>query len=148
MQLERHFRALERMYLAGPINKMYDPLIIVSEGRAEIEIKIHETYFHSAGAVHGCVYFKMLDDAAFFAANSLRKDCFVLTKAFTTRLLRPVSSGRMKSIGKVVGETKRGIQAEAVVYDGDDRKIGKGEGLFVRGRTRLADALGYSEQEK
>ena len=27
--------------------------------------------FHAAGAAHGTLYFKMLDDAAFYAANSL-----------------------------------------------------------------------------
>jgi acyl-coenzyme A thioesterase PaaI-like protein len=36
-------------------------------------------HHHSIHAVHGSVYFKALDDAAFFAVNSLVEDVFVLT---------------------------------------------------------------------
>ena len=35
--------------------------------------------FHAAGAGHGTIYFKMLDDAAFYAANSMVEEQFVLT---------------------------------------------------------------------
>ena len=35
--------------------------------------------FHTAGAAHGTLFFKMLDDAAFYAANSLVTDRFLLT---------------------------------------------------------------------
>ena len=78
MEKDPHFRALEMMYMAAPINEIYCPRICVSEGVAEIEIDVKEAYFHSLGAVHGSVYFKMLDDAAFFAANSLERKLFIL----------------------------------------------------------------------
>lgn len=143
MTLEKHYRALENMYLGAPINAIFRPRIEVFDKYAEIEIDVGERYFHAAGAVHGAVYFKMLDDAAFFAANSLVMDHFVLTKSFTTRLFRPISSGSMKSIGRVVDETDGGIAAEALVYDGDGHKLGKGNGIFVRGRMKLADVPGY-----
>jgi uncharacterized protein (TIGR00369 family) len=140
-----HYRALERMYLAGPINQIFKPRIMVSKENAEIEIEVKPSYFHSAGAVHGAVYFKMLDDAAFFAANSIVSGRFVLTKSFTTHLYRPVSSGRMKSVGKVVDQTESRIHAESFVYDVNGKKLGKGTGVFVRGRLPLSDALGYGE---
>ena len=140
-----HYLALEKMYLAGPINRFFKPRIIVSKEKAEIEIEVKDSFFHSAGAVHGSVYFKMLDDAAFFAANSIVPDYFVLTKSFTTHLYRPISSGRMKSIGKVLSETESRIHAESFVYDENGRKLGKGSGVFVRGRMPLIEALGYSE---
>ena len=73
MSRDPHFQALERMYLAAPINRIYRPTIEVRSGEAEIEIVLAEKYFHSGGAVHGSVYFKMLDDAAFFAAGSLER---------------------------------------------------------------------------
>lgn len=58
MKNEAHFRALERMCRAAPINEIFKPQIGVSEGAAEIEIEVRETLFHAAGAVHGSVYFK------------------------------------------------------------------------------------------
>ena len=72
-----HFRKLERMYHAAPINQFYRPVLTVGEGSAELEIPIRPEFFHAAAAVHGSVYFKALDDAAFFAVNSLVTEVFV-----------------------------------------------------------------------
>jgi len=146
MNNEKHYRALEKIYLAAPINQIYEPRITVSAESAEIEIDVSEKLFHAARAVHGSVYFKMLDDAAFFAANSIEKDYFVLTVSFTTYLIRPISGGRMKSIGKVVNKTKTQIIAEAIVYDGEGREIGRGNGIFVRSKLPLVDAMGYDNE--
>lgn len=138
-----HFSRLESMYAAAPVNKIYEPVMEVSEGEAVIEIELSEKYHHSAGGVHGSVYFKMLDDAAFFAANSLEEEFFVLTTSFTTYITRPVASGKMKAIGKVVNKNSSQFIAEAVVYDAKDREIGRGNGIFVRGKLPLVDAAGY-----
>lgn len=146
MNNEQHFRALERMYLSAPINQIYKPRIQVAYQSAEIEIEISEKYFHAARAVHGSVYFKMLDDAAYFAANSIEKDFFVLTVSFTTYLTRPISEGFMRSIGKIVNKTKNQILAEAIVYDSQGREIGRGNGIFVRGKVPLAETMGYQAQ--
>lgn len=143
MEKDRHFAALERMYLAGPINALFRPTIEVEDGAATVEIEVSEQLFHSAGAVHGSVYFKMLDDAAFFAANSLEREFFVLTSSFTTYLTRPVSSGRIRSVGRVVSRGRSQILAEAVAYDGRDREIGRGSGVFVKSRRPLKEVPGY-----
>ena len=65
---EIHFRKLERMYLSAPVNnQVYKGITIaISNEKAELSLKIEEKYFHAANAIHGSVYFKMLDDAAFF----------------------------------------------------------------------------------
>ncbi|WP_372811022.1 PaaI family thioesterase [Litorivivens sp.] len=139
-----HYLALASMYKAAPINAYYLPEMVVSEGEAVIEIEACEKHFHSAGAVHGSVYFKMLDDAAFFAANSLEPEFFVLTTSFTTYLTRPASSGKLKSVGKVVNSNKSQFIAESVVYDEKGREIGRGNGIFMRSKMALADVPGYS----
>ena len=72
--------------------------------------------------MHGWVYFKLLDDAAFFAVSSLIGDYFALTARFTTYLLRPISEGTMKATGKVVYAGVRSFIAESVVVDGDGRR--------------------------
>ena len=139
-----HLIALQNMYLAAPINAFYRPAIQVSHGEATIEIDVSEKFFHSAGAVHGSVYFKMLDDAAFFAANSLEREVFVLTTSFTTYLTRPISSGRLRSVGRVVNRNKSQLIAEAVVSDSEGNEVGRGSGVFVRSKLPLIEAQGYA----
>jgi acyl-coenzyme A thioesterase PaaI-like protein len=85
----------------------------------------------------------MLDDAAFFAANSAESECFVQTVLFTTYLTKPISGGCMRSVGKVVNQTRKQISAEAVVYDEKGEEIGRGSGIFVRGKMPLVDAAGF-----
>jgi len=74
-----HFRKLERMYLAASCNANLSLQLEVSEGAARITLPINPRLFHSAGALHGSFYFKLLDDSAFFAVNSLFDDAFALT---------------------------------------------------------------------
>jgi len=141
--INKHYNCLESMYQAAPINKFYKPKMIVSKGEATIEIELSEKYHHAAGAVHGSVYFKMLDDAAYFAANSLEQKYFVLTTSFTTYMTRPVAAGKLKAIGKVVNKNSTQFIAESIVYDSNDKEIGRGNGLFVRSKMLLKDAAGY-----
>ena len=143
MTATNHFKALESMYAAGPINRIYAPTIRVCDGTAEIEIEVSEKYYHSGQAVHGSVYFKMLDDAAYFAANSLETEMTVLTTSFTTYLTRPVSEGRIRSVGRVANRNKSQFIAEAVLYDSNGIEIGRGNGVFVRGPIPLGRAKGY-----
>jgi uncharacterized protein (TIGR00369 family) len=138
-----HFRALENMYAAAPINKIYEPTLTVSMGTAEIKIELSEQYHHSGGAVHGSVYFKMLDDAAFFAANSYEDEVFVLTTSFTIYLTRPVSEGSLRAVGKVVNKNKSQFIAESIVYDSSGNELGRGNGVFVRSKMPLSQAKGY-----
>ena len=143
MNAEEHYRKLESMYAATPINNFYLPDITISKGAAIIEIDVTEKLHHAAGAVHGSVYFKMLDDAAFFAANSLEIKVFVLTTSFTTYLTRPVSEGKIKSIGKVVNINRTQFIAESVAYNTNGKEIGRGNGVFMRSKQLLSETKGY-----
>lgn len=141
--MSEHYNSLISMYSAAPVNEIYSPIMTLSEGEAEIVIEVGEKYHHSGGGVHGSVYFKLLDDAAFFAANTLEPEVFVLTTSFTTYITRPISDGKMRAVGKVVNRNKSQFIAEAVVYDDLDREIGRGNGIFVRSKISLKDAKGY-----
>ncbi len=147
MPNEKHYRRLENMHHAAACNRVYYPDIrmIVSEGKAEITLPVHERYFHAAKAVHGFVYFKLLDEAGFFAANSLVEDVFVLTTDYHTNLLRPISSGIMRVTGQVVHQSKSQILAEAVLYNGEGKQIARGSGTFVKGPTPLSADIGYAD---
>lgn len=143
MMEDPHFAALRNMYLAGPINEIFRPSIEIREGEATIEMEVSERFFHAARAVHGSVYFKMLDDAAFFAANSLERERFVLTASFTTYFTRPITSGTLRSVGKVASRTRSQFIAEAVLVDSQGQEAARGNGVFVRSRIRLEDTPGY-----
>jgi len=139
----QHYRKLERMYASAPTNEYYAPTMRVSEGRAEIVIPVRPEFYHAAGAVHGAVYFKALDDAAFFAANSLVADVFVLTVSFNVYFTRPIADGEMKAEGRVVHSSRRLLVAEARLTDSHGREIARGSGTFMRSTIPLSPELGY-----
>ena len=84
-----HWRALEGLYASAPINRLFDSaLTIEREGLSSITFDVDERHYHAAGAAHGTIYFKMLDDAAFYAANTLVTDRFLLTTSFNLHFSR------------------------------------------------------------
>ena len=137
-----HYRKLERMYLSAPVNQIYSPTIHIDKGRAVVEIEVGEQFFHAANAVHGAVYFKVLDDSAFFAANSLINGSFVLTVSFNVYFTRPVREGSLRAEARVVSKSKSLVIAESVLFNGDD-EVARGSGTFVPSRVELSEDLGY-----
>jgi uncharacterized protein (TIGR00369 family) len=131
------------MYAFAPTNKYYMPTIRVDEGYAEVVIAVRHDFLHAAGAVHGSVYFKALDDAAFFAANSLVNDVFVLTISFNIYLTRPISGGEMKATGQVIHHSQRLSIAQSKLVDSDGREIAWGSGTYMRSAIPLSPELGY-----
>ena len=84
-----HYRRLERLYANAPVTKWFGASLQVDDGRATVRIPIRSEFYHAASAVHGSVYFRALDDAAFFAANSRVRDVLVLTVSFTVQFTGP-----------------------------------------------------------
>jgi uncharacterized protein (TIGR00369 family) len=140
---DEHFRKLERMYHDAPINRFYEPHLNVGPGSAEIRLKIKPDFFHAASAVHGSVYFKLLDDAAYFAVNSKALDAFVLTVSFNIYLVRPVSEGQLLARGRVVHASRNLFVAESELMDDADRLVARGSGTFMKSQTGLSDVSGY-----
>ncbi len=134
-----HYSKLEQMYLAAPINLFYNPTISITEGKCEIAIDVKPDYFHAANAVHGSVYFKMLDDAAFFAANSIVEDVFVLTGSFETKFLRPISEGELIAKGELLKNLGNKLEARAKLYDQGGKLIATGSGWFIKSKINLEE---------
>ncbi|GGD60169.1 hypothetical protein GCM10010990_07020 [Croceicoccus mobilis] len=142
-----HWRALERLYASAPINlKFRSSLSIAGEGEAQIAFDIDESVFHAGGAAHGTVYFKMLDDAAFYAANTLVSDRFLLTTAFNLQFLRPIRGGRIRAEGKWVSGRRRVLVAESRLVDEEGEEVGRGTGTFMRSQIKLSSLPGYSAE--
>ena len=79
--------------------------------------------YHAAGAMHGVVYFKALDDATYFAANSIVTDVLVPTAKFEIEFLKPVSSGQIRAVGVVTEDDGRLIQATGELYDDQNQLV-------------------------
>lgn len=139
----RHYRRLERMYASAPINRALAPVMTVSDAHAEIEIQVRTDLFHAGGAVHGAILFKLLDDAAFFAANSLVRETMVLTASFNVHFTRAVAEGRVRATGDVVHRTRKTFIADSVVVDSEGRQVARGSGSFVVSRIPLDAGVGY-----
>ena len=140
---QEHYQRLARTYLNSPTNRIYQPRLHIEEGRAQLEIDVKRDFFHAAGAVHGSHYFKCLDDASFFAVNSLVADVFVLTSNFTVHLMRPISAGTLVAEGLVVNQSKRLFWAESVLRDSEGRQLARGNGTFMRSQIPLTPDIGY-----
>src|SRR4051794_6943254 len=142
---DEHYRRLEQMYLGAPINRIFEPDIHIAEGAAEVSLTVKPEFHHAAHALHGSVYFKCLDDAAFFAANSLVLDVFVLTVSFNIVLMRPVIAGRIVATGRLVNASKNLHVASADLRDGRGRLLATGTGTFMRSTIPLGPDVGYPD---
>ncbi len=140
---DEHYRKLERTYASAPINLFYAPTLLISEGKAVITFDVDPKMHHAAGAVHGSVYFKALDDAAFFAANSLVEDVFILTVSFNVHMFRPVTAGRLTASGWLTHRTGRLFFAESELSDQDGTQIARGSGTFMKSGIYLTREIGY-----
>jgi uncharacterized protein (TIGR00369 family) len=141
---EAHFRALENLYRSAPVNRLFESrLTIIEAGRSEILFTVDPQMFHAAAAAHGTLYFKMLDDAAFYAANSLVTDRFLLTTAFNLHFTKAMRGGEVRAEGRWISGKRRVFVAEARIVDADGEECARGTGTFLRSHIGLSGLPGY-----
>jgi uncharacterized protein (TIGR00369 family) len=141
---DAHLRALEALYDSAPINGLFESRIALPRaGRSEIRFTVSDNTFHAAGAAHGTLYFKMLDDAAFYAANGLVSDRFLLTTAFNLHFTKPMKSGEAVAEGRWISGRRRVFVAEARIVDSSGEECARGTGTFLRSHISLASLAGY-----
>lgn len=140
-----HFKKLERMYLSANFNKEIYPTTQCSfeHKKATISLDISDKYFHALGAIHGSVYFKLLDDAAFFAVNSIVEDVFVLTTNYSINIIRPVNSGKITAVGTLRFASRNLFIADATLYNEQGKEIAFGTGHFAKSKIPLSPEIGY-----
>ncbi|MGW8121509.1 PaaI family thioesterase [Roseivirga echinicomitans] len=139
-----HFRRLERLFDAAPLNQgiFAGSQLSVSDREATLELTIGSQYFHAADAMHGAIYFKLLDDSAYFASASVERTFFLLTKSYTIHFRRPVFEDHLKAIGKVISVNEKEIISSSEIYNQEGKLVAHGEGVFVRGPKRLEELPG------
>lgn len=144
-----HWRALEGLYASAPVNRLFESALhIEGEGRSTIRFQVEQRHYHAAGAAHGTIYFKMLDDAAFYAANTLVTDRFLLTTSFNLHFTRPVKRGEVTAQGRWISGRRRVLVAESRLIDAEGEEIGRGTGTFMRSRIALSALDGYANALK
>lgn len=142
---EAHHRALESLYRSAPINRAFpSELDIVEDGFARIRFDVMPDHYHAAGALHGTAYFKMLDDAAFYAVNSLVTDRFVLTTAFNLLFTKPLQAGPVIAEGRWISGRKRVFVGDARLFDQHGEEAARGTGTFMRSQIALSNLPGYT----
>ncbi|HYJ51905.1 MAG TPA: PaaI family thioesterase, partial [Allosphingosinicella sp.] len=92
---------------------------------------------------HGTLYFKMMDDAAFYACNSMVSDRFLLTTAFNLVFTRPLKPGPMIAEGRWVSGRRRVFVGEARLVSADGEEAARGTGTFMRSHIPLSSLEGY-----
>jgi len=141
---DAHFRALVSLYRSAPINGgIRSEIEIVKAGLARIRFEVTPAYFHAAAAAHGALYFKMMDDAAFYACNSTVSDRFLLTTAFNLVFTRPLKGGSAVAEGRWISGKRRVLVGEARLIDASGAEAARGTGTFMRSHIPLSGLPGY-----
>ena len=139
-----HSSPLESLYASAPINRLFESrLSLPAAGRSEIDFTVASKAFHAAGAAHGTLYFKMLDDAAFYAANALVSDRFLLTTAFNLHFTKSLKAGSARAEGRWISGRRRVFVAEARIVDSSGEECARGTGTFLRSHIALSSLDGY-----
>ena len=138
-----HFEGLARAYRMAPITRSQGTDIVIRDGTAEVRLPVREELLHAASAVHGSIYFRLLDDAAFFAANSRIEDVIVLTVTFSVQFFRPIREGEMLARGRVTHASGRLVHCDSELLDGEGQVAATGRGTFVRSSIPLTSLPGY-----
>lgn len=142
--MQEHFRKLENLYQTAPVQKLYPGIsIVVSERKSIITYPVHAAHFHGGGSLHGAVLFKLLDDAAYFAAASLVTDVFIVTAGFQIKMKKPVTGGVLTAIGTLLQHSGDKLTAEAEIRDADGALVASGNGLFIKTPNRLESIADY-----
>ena len=140
---EPHFRNLERMYLSAPFNILLKSEIHIQYGNCEIRLADNPEYYHAAGALHGSIIFKLLDDAAYFACSSQIHDNFILTTSFHINFHRPAPKSLLIAKGNVLQTGKNLFVAESKLYSEANKLIASGTGHFAKSNMELDSSIGY-----
>ncbi len=131
------------MYQNHPLNDFYKAKIAISDKNAVVTLVLKPKFHHAASAVHGSVYWKLLDDSAFFAVNSIVEDVIVLTASFTIYLTRPITTGTLTAKGKLANATRSQFIGESILYSDQEEEIARGTGVYIRSKIPLSPEVGY-----
>ncbi len=138
MNWQEHFQFLENLYATAKVNDSIfkGSNLQVSHKKACISWPVSSDYFHAGNGLHGAFIFKLLDDAAYFAAASVEKEFFLLTSGFHIHFYRPVSGGQLTATGEIIQVGKNHYEAKAEIRNEKNKLIAQGQGTFMRSQKK------------
>jgi acyl-CoA thioesterase len=107
------------------------------DGVHRVSLELSDIHMSSAGRVHGGVLFSLLDTAmggAVISALPLEKGCATLEMKIN--YFRPVQSGKVTAVGRLINLTKNTAYAEGEVFNEEGRLLAKTSGTFFITATR------------
>jgi uncharacterized protein (TIGR00369 family) len=140
-----HKSALKHMFDHAPINRFLQGLDLHWDGNSAVaSAKVREDFLHAGGTLHGALYMKLLDDAAYFTAALENTSHFILTADFQIRFLRPVQQGIIQARGCLIGVDGKYISASSRLFDAEGQMLATGEGRFAPGPKDWASVEMYT----
>jgi uncharacterized protein (TIGR00369 family) len=143
-----HFQNLVRVYQNAEIHKgpFAGSDLEIEPGKALVRYEAKKCWQHGGGGIHGAIYFKLLDEAAYFAAQSLEKEWFLLTAHFQIQFLRSNSGGILRAEGNLKNKSRHLFIAEARLFLEQGKELGFGIGNFMKSDIRLAEMDTYRKE--
>lgn len=142
--MNEHFIRLERLYRSAPIHELFEEFeFSLGTGTCEIQTSVGEGLFHGAGSLHGSIYFKLMDDSAYFAAMTVEKEYFIVTTQASIQLLRPVIAGDIIAKSRLIAQKEKEYTAEAELWS-RNKLVGKGQFEFRRSKKALSEIEAYA----
>ncbi len=111
---------------------------------AVVELELGSEHMSRAERVHGGVLFSLLDTAmgrAVISALPTGKGC--ATVEMKINFFRPVQSGRVKAIGRLVNLTRHTAYTEGELHNEEGKLVAKTSGTFF-----ITDTRKQSERER
>jgi uncharacterized protein (TIGR00369 family) len=99
---------------------------ITEQGCAEIRIPITEKLLNASGAVHGGVYYFLVELGASVAFSSAHEDTFYVTSDINVSVLRPAFTGTLITRANLIKSGKRLAFVETKIYDEQDQMLAIG----------------------
>jgi len=101
-------------------------------GAGIASVDIAEKHHNPNGVVHGAVLFALVDTAMGKATMSvLDEGVFCATIEMSLRFIRPVGSGSVVAVARVLKCGRHVVHLDAQVHDSEDRLIATGDGTFA-----------------
>ncbi|WP_156383732.1 hypothetical protein [Pseudoxanthomonas sp. Root65] len=137
-----HSRKLDHMYHALAVSRLLEVNLTVEAGSAVIECSGRDALARADG--HEDAHcFRMISDAALFAASSIETECALETVDFNVRFLSRGTRKDMLSNRLLVHKSWGLFFAQAELFDQEGRCLAVGSGTLRLTETTLASMMGY-----
>lgn len=144
MMDKSHWKKLENLFLGANIQQMYPGISIqISANEACITWPVESGHFHGGNALHGAAYFKLLDDAAYFAAASIHTTSFLVTGTYSIKYIKPVYSGVITAKGVLAEPSGKYFKSSSRLFNETGELLAEGSGIFIPTTTLWSSLKAY-----